>query len=82
MKYGIQTTDNGCDYHVFSTLKECGKWVLSYLYELEKDNARYVQIVNHDNPDEVIFYDNVEWTDGVSNLKEIAEAIINKGGCL
>ncbi len=75
MKYGIQSMDSGCDYTEFDTLEECKKWVLSYLDELEKDNARYIQIVNADNPDEVIFYENVEWNNGTSNLSEIAEKI-------
>ncbi len=75
MKYGIQSMDSGCDYTEVSTLEECKKWVLSNLYELERDNARYIQIVNVENPDEIIFYDNVEWHDGVSNLKQIAEKI-------
>lgn len=75
MKYGIQSTDSGCDYTEFSTLEECKEWVLSNLYELERNNARYIQITNVENPDEIIFYENVEWHDGVSNLKQIAEKI-------
>lgn len=75
MKYGIQSMDSGCDYTEFRTLEECKEWVLSNLYELERNNARYIQIINVENPDEIIFYENVEWLDGVSNLKQIAEKI-------
>lgn len=76
MKYGIQSMDSGCDYTELSTLGECRKWVLSNFYGLERDNARYIEIVNADNPDEIVFYANVEWDDGKSNLKEIAENIV------
>jgi hypothetical protein len=75
MKYGIQSMDSGCDYTEFDTLEDCKKWVLNYLDELERDNARYIQIINGENPDEIIFYENVEWHDGVSHLKQIAEKI-------
>lgn len=74
-KYGIQSMDSGCDYTEFNTLEECKKWILSNLYELERDDVRYIQIINVENPDEIIFYENVEWLDGVSNLKQIAEKI-------
>lgn len=75
MKYGIQSMDSGCDYTELSTLEECKEWVLLHLYELERDNARYIQIVNAGNHDEIIFYENVEWVEGESNLKQIAEKI-------
>ena len=79
MKYGIQSMDSGCDYTEFKTLAECAKWVLSNQYELERDNARYIQIVDAENPDNIIFYENVTWKDGVSNIPEIAEAIEKEG---
>lgn len=75
MRYGIQSMDSGCDYTELDTLDDCKKWVLSNLYELERDGARYLQIVNADNPDEVVFYENVQWENGTSNLKEIANSI-------
>lgn len=75
MRYGIQSMDSGCDYTELNTLDDCKKWILSNLYELERDGARYIQIVNADNPDEVVFYENVQWKDDISNLKEIADSI-------
>ena len=75
MKYGIKTTDTGCDYTVLDSLEECSKWVKMNIFELERNNARYVEIINDEDHDELVFYDNVTWENGVSNLKEIAAKI-------
>ncbi|MBO6300835.1 MAG: hypothetical protein J6N15_00160 [Ruminiclostridium sp.] len=67
--------DSGCDYTVVDSLAAAESWVTTYLYELERDGANYIQIVDADNPDNVIFYENVKWVDGKSNIAEIAERI-------
>ena len=79
MKYGIQSMDSGCDYTEFDSLEECRDWVLSYISELEKGNAKYIQIINAEDPEEMIFYENVTWDyKGKSNLRDIAKRIISK----
>ena len=79
MKYGIQSMDSGCDYTEFDTLEECKNWVLSYRWALERDNAKYIQIINAEDAEDdevMIFYENVKWDDdGNSNLKDIPERI-------
>ncbi|MBO6185989.1 MAG: hypothetical protein J6O88_15120 [Chryseobacterium sp.] len=64
-----------CDYQGYETLKECTKWVMDYKYELEQDNARFIQITIN-NGEEIVFYDNVIWENGKSNLNEIAKSIL------
>lgn len=75
MRYGISSMDSGCDYTEFNTLEECKNWILSNAFKLERDGAKYIQIVNADNPDEIVFYDNILWNDGVSNITEIVKKI-------
>ena len=48
---------------------------MDYKYELEQDNARFIQITVN-NGEEIVFYDNVIWEDGKSNLDEIAKSIL------
>lgn len=75
--YGIQSMDSGCDYSEFESLKECADWVTDYKQELEKDNARYIMITTN-NGEKVVFYANVIWENGKSNLDEIAKSILEK----
>ena len=72
MKYGIFSMDTMQDYAVFNTLDECKNWVEIYEKQLEK----YIEIIDDNNHDNVIFYANIEWHDCNSNIKKIAEDII------
>ena len=80
MKLGIQTSNSGCDYTVVNSFAVAESWVATYLDSLEKDGADFVQIVDADNPDNVIFYENVKFVNGKSNLTEIAERIAALAG--
>ena len=76
MRYGISSSNSGCDYTVFhNSIFECKKWILLYLHQLEEANTPFIQIVDADNPVKILFYENVKWENGQSNLKEIADKI-------
>nr|WP_318682277.1 hypothetical protein [uncultured Treponema sp.] len=74
MKYGIYSMDTMQDYAVFNTLDDCKNWV--EIYEKQLEDSKYIEIIDDNNHDNVIFYANIEWRDGKSNIKKIAEDII------
>lgn len=74
MKYGISSMDSMQDYTVFNTLDECKNWV--EIYEKDLEDSKFIEIIDDDNHDNVIFYANIEWSEGKSNIQKIAKDII------
>ena len=73
LHYGIHSTDSSVDFTEFKSFDDCIKWVKSLKRELENDNARYIEVNDLFNPsdDNIVFYENVEWKDGKSNIDNI-----------
>ena len=80
LHYGIQSTDTGSDFTELKSYDECVQWVISNQKSLEDDNAKYIQVLDLFNPtdDNIVFYKNVEWNDGKSNLDDIISKMEDK----